>query len=652
MSKLSQIFRNYENNIEFSRKRYLEQRRKYRKSIKEYLEIFRKFGVNYSILFNNESYVYNIMHIIKNFFGENLKELNFIAIDGTTDKKAFEEYVVFYSLSCPIKGKILFQENPPKIRYIEPKLDEDASVVSFVPINYIEMGIDYENLSEFENKGLFMLTSDDEKVNLNNLNVELMKLSEVFLAYKLVKNSDVNLILLDHSISSLFVHSEIDWKKIGILNGDFSHITGVNITPSHAAIILSHPIWPENDFKNTRKFPTLQKFRIIGRLVADLIYFFNGTEKEVPWQELLEKDPELDKDLLLKQLERQSRLVSNIFSWDGEKIKIGYTNNNGKFVSMDINWLKRLWKETERFFEELCTAIFEENNPEALIYKIQNGIEVWISQNDVIYLLNIGIRLLIEKAWQKKVLLVGIAKDSSSRYLTKNLFQVFIHKKLDKNLVNLNQTNPDAFILPPTDRIFFELLCELCEDFEAPCSSIEFDAAFNTLRVKKEENGNFCLTGVRGDILFYNLLFGKSLLILFTDKKLHNPLIGHALFMDRLLFPKDFQNRLNILNILDKNNSKECLKSNEYSNLGKIELYYSFDNALHGFIVFLLSILTRDIYPEAIGYPDPLHRADIEVKAYAKNLLRKLIESATILENMNPLNKSFRTIRESGGRTK
>jgi len=65
--------------------------------------------------------------------------------------------------------------------------------------------------------------------------------------------------------------------------------------------------------------------------------------------------------------------------------------------------------------------------------------------------------------------------------------------------------------------------------------------------------------------------------------------------------------------------------------------------------VFLLDILCRNLFPEVIGYPDPLHKADWGAKSMRRRVDR-LIKSSEISFRDKPLSRLFRTTRDSAGR--
>ena len=63
-------------------------------------------------------------------------------------------------------------------------------------------------------------------------------------------------------------------------------------------------------------------------------------------------------------------------------------------------------------------------------------------------------------------------------------------------------------------------------------------------------------------------------------------------------------------------------------------------------MMYLLSVLTRNHFAEAIGYPDPLHKADCGAKTIGR-AVGDTIQSSTRLLAARPISRTFRSIRDS-----
>jgi len=184
-------------------------------------------------------------------------------------------------------------------------------------------------------------------------------------------------------------------------------------------------------------------------------------------------------------------------------------------------------------------------------------------------LISIGIRALVEECWKHDILLIGIVKDSASRYLTRNYVGVM-------DYIGRYEDVPHV-ALPWSDRDFLETLIWIDDSIVAPWSTIEFDSVFMTLHVEKDERGNKNIFGVRGNIVAPpERLFVHSLAQFYLDRSKKSPLYGHVIFIDRLLLPKlenlahvRIDQNKEILGViepiafLDRNTEKQCTRSND-----------------------------------------------------------------------------------------
>src|SRR5688572_21319114 len=80
--------------------------------------------------------------------------------------------------------------------------------------------------------------------------------------------------------------------------------------------------------------------------------------------------------------------------------------------------LRQRWYDLRRLFEPTCNRLFRERRLESLQLTYPQGSgrrgPRWMDTNDLKFLIGLGLRLLIETCWRKRILLLGIAKDSAS----------------------------------------------------------------------------------------------------------------------------------------------------------------------------------------------------------------------------------------------
>jgi len=116
------------------------------------------------------------------------------------------------------------------------------------------------------------------------------------------------------------------------------------------------------------------------------------------------------------------------------------------------------WAYTRDFFQNICAKLFLDKDPGALQYNApdENGImrRRWMAPDDIGFLVGVGMRLLIEACWKRSVLFYGVAKDSASRYLTRNFLGVSLETGFHPELKNLH-----IDLLPWTDRISGTAFC-------------------------------------------------------------------------------------------------------------------------------------------------------------------------------------------------
>ena len=245
-------------------------------------------------------------------------------------------------------------------------------------------------------------------------------------------------------------------------------------------------------------------------------------------------------------------------------------------------------------------------------------------------------------------MLIGIAKDSASRYFTRNYLGVLRHGLRLPELSTL-----EVGKLPWTDRMFFEFIANLDADLESPWATCEFDSAFMTLWIASVRNQAgteiFKLGSVMDHIVAHTGLYARSLAQFFISRRKVTPLTGHVVFVDRLMTPEIDSNTPR-LDLTSANLQRNDFLAHSLGNLRPMGyLSGTDDNLSQDMSMYLLSCLTRNHFPEVIGYPDPLHKADWGAKTLGDQL-RRTIRSSEVAFRANPLSRTLRTIRDSYGR--
>ncbi len=609
MGKLSDIYTSYKKNLDQAQDDYEKSVRERAQNAKQfYDDFFKNLIVNFGSSVKSTRFVGQVTDKIREFFGKDT--INFVAVDGSCDKHNANEFISFYGGAYGSRGSLSLSHSPPMIEYKKWEMEKDVSMVAFVPVPYSQL----VEVTDTTYQERFLLT-EEEKIDLANIHLQIMQLAEVFLAYNTATSSlleQPDLILIDNSISTMLGSVDLQPAKVHLVGYPFERRA---LTLADVAIAQSHPFNHELGIPSTKYFTSDH---------AIISYFHRHRNLE---------------QAKLDDIENELGITKGGYHMAGirrleQRQVIKFDNATRTIRRLVDPW--ESWEYTKQFFQNVCKKIFLDKQENALKYPTKNedGHEVyrWMDPIDVKFLIGVGLRALAEVCWQKKILLTGIVKDSQSRYLTKNYLGVCKLKGVYPQLASKTFGS-----LPPTDRLLCELLPYIDDDLSDPWGTIEFDSSFMTLYAQENEAGKEVVTGTYGSIVRPERIFLRSIFQFYARKKNGNVLAGHAIFVDRLAYPQlDLKHAKNI--ILDE------------PGIGKMNLLLYPDNkALNiGQIitVFLLEILTMNHFPEVIGYPDPLHKADLGAKTMRDNV-KKLLVSSEWKFRSRPLTNTFRNIRQS-----
>lgn len=599
-SKISDILMGYKKALDGTKNRFEEEySNRVKVGAKFYDDFFNDLVKSYDI-FEDSAQRRLFKTKIDRFFGGD--EVNFVAIDGTLYKEQMGYYVVFFGASYGVRGKLKFIGDPPRISYESWSIDQDTSMVAYVPVPFAELG----DLTEKEEKQF--IVSDDDKIDLSGIHRLIMLLAEVYLAYDLVKTSSLRpkLVLWDQSITGVLMHTDIKPEKINLIGHPY---LGRKIRKQDVIIAYSHP------FNSDLEVPSNKLVEIYNWVLRKLEEN-NGT---VPISELTQESEFYEEEIL-------NKIKNYLLKSDDDNSPIAYLENGEIKLSTEY---KDSWKYIVHFFEHLCERLFKDKDQDALIYEKElDGKQHyrWMSPDDLRFLISIGLRSLIELCWRHQVLFVGIVKDSSARYLTKNYLGVLRH---------IGKYDFKDVALPWTDRMYLESLPLCDENLNAPWTTIEFDSLFATLRLGINENREKEILGVQGFITTPERVVLKSLVQFYLNRNKRTPLAGHVIFLDRLAVPK-----------FDKNHFGDLIIPNK--RMGNIEPFYfdiNDENFMQDITIYLINTLTRNLFPEVVGYPDPLHKADRGAKTLLDKVVPMIKTSGTNLK-INPLFSTLRQLRD------
>ena len=537
------------------------------------------------------------------------RRIQFIAIDGTCRREQFSDMLTFFGGAYGARGELELDAGDHKVHYKRWSLDQDVSMAAWIPVPFAR-------LEELQPQGEQFLVTNEEEANVASVHTQIMQLSEIFLAINSITASVMDaphLVLMDLAPSSILANVAQAQDKVGLVGYPYDRR---KLTKADIAIAYAQPV---NDIFGIPSGKVMDRHRII---IASL---------------LKEPTQPVNLNAIAQSYGVEIAGLRRALDWLAER---GILDNNGVPV---VN-VRESWDYTKAFFQNICKRLFLEKDPTALQYETRDDLgtvrKQWMSSNDLNFLVAVGMRMLIEASWERKVLLYGIIKDSASRYFGRNYFGVTLETDFHPQLRDLT-FNP----LPWTDRMLCEALPRFDSNLGAPWATIEFDSAFMTLhRERNDETGKTQVGGVMGRIVNQERLFTKSLGQFFLSREKRHPLMGHVVFIERLLQP--FFDSPGVA-------APPASIPIETNELGRIEPFAWRDsehvNRGQTIMMYLLSVLTKNHFAEAIGYPDPLHKADWGAKSMGR-WVGKTIDSSTKVLSSNPLSNTFRTTRDSAGR--
>jgi len=539
----------------------------------------------------------------KEYFGTD--KPSFVAVDGTSDKVQLEEYAVFLAASYGVKGTFTL-DGTNTVAYEKRDLNDELSMVAYVPIPFAEL----EEISINE-------LDDDNRFSMIDIHNRLMILAEVYLMYNEI-NSDnnPNILLWDQTFSGMFHWSSPPIKNVPMVINSFEH-KGRKLAMADAIIARSHPYNSKLDVPSPSKGFFNMPNRIIFELfysptkqvkISNMAHIFDASESEV--RRVIE------------------RFIQNVPT--GEEIINSECLEYDKFSDIiRINpKYEKSWEFVVELVENLCSRIFKEKNAKALTYSGK-----WITTVDIDFMVSILLRRIIEISWEKNVLLIGVVKDSASKYFTRNYLGV-----MGKQGNYSGYEILDLYKLLWSDRLTMEHLPIEDQTLNAPWTTIEYDSIFQILYLStKTETQETYIKSVPTS----ERIFARHMSLLFSARQKGKTIFNHLLFVDRALIPKFDLAKINRYMIPAQANEVKT-SVNPFVDLNNSE-----QNIAQEFVTLFLYNVTSNKFSDIIGYPEPLHKAHLGAKTFNR-MVQPMIRSSTKIyeRSSKPWSKSIREQRE------
>lgn len=561
--------------------------------------------------------------IAQSFFGETT--VNFAAVDGTLYVQPLFDLLVFFAGSFTCRGALTFHpDKPPSVDY-QGSLTKGTAAVSTVAPVYINKvpEIDQEFFDPEDGEIVIERPlSDQYIINNSSIAETLMTLSEYFLAYRLATSpvEKIKVLLLDRTLAGSYSSLLYDtarrygWNRnLGMLGViiDGSPITELDF------LYCRHRI-----LNDTLKLPPAR-----GDFLRQAVLYH------------LEQAPNpLRIDAICDQLELKTpEQCKRAETYLQKSVREGFVTEKRDHYKLKEPY-KQSWRRITRLVQQIGNQIFSETlSKDPLVshnrLQVRKGDRfAWLSTIDVAFLTLFSMYLLIEECWRRKILLIGVTKDTASRDFKRQLIPILWQAKL------LTKSSAQRALerAPNTDRMILQSISHFAADkLPVPWATIEYDAAFRTMVPDRNRPRRATYVGgARRNRIGLERTFLKSYIQL-TEAKSDSKLRSNVLFIDRLSHP-EFDGATE---------TSHYQFNHEYGAATEpihVHLYRNNTilNPLQTLTLSILSSLSCSSIPEAFGHNKPLMIAD-KVAKFHQHTFSNVIAGTTNWISVHPHLRSF-----------
>jgi len=534
------------------------------------------------------------------FFGSDTAK--FAGVDGTEYSRTLLDLIVFYGGSYASRGEVTFhRDQMPSVSFSPSILERGSGVSSCVPMHVnevVEVEQSYRELGEDGRVTLEKPLSDEVVINNATVANKIMTLSEFYLAYKIASDpaGDVRIVLLDRSLANM--QSSLVW-----------------------------------DTRNRKHWRTMAVFGLpidgepldINELGYGRHRIMNGGLGLPPARGdylryclvylLEEKGPltikEISGELEIASDDRGKRVAKSLDS----SVKEGYLlENKGKYSTNPR--YKDTWDRLRKMVTVVCRSLFEDQETTNPLRLVKDGEEHWMTTLDLEYVTLLCFYMLIEECWRRRILLLGITKDTAARDFENHVIPVFLNEGVWRS----KTTQKTLSRVPKTDRMLLQWLSmQNYEKLTVPWALVEYDSAYRTIIPELEKRRKGYVSGAIRNRIIAEKLFLKSYIQL--SQAVSDPrLRSNVLSMDRLVYPEfDLDDEALVQFKHHYGGADEPVETIMHTsrNVG---------NDLQNMVMVILEAMSKSSIPEVFGHNMPLFIADKAAKwHYGYN--RKVIDS-------------------------
>jgi len=550
------------------------------------------------------------------FFGD--VKVRFAGIDGTMYSRPLFDLVVFFGGAYASTGTVIFPKSgAPLIKYDERTLQHGAGISSVVPVYINEVPeIDQAFFEGGQRDEANVNRSLTDELIVSNASIAnwIMTFAEYYLAYKLAVDSEQNIgiILMDRSLSieraSLLY--DTSWSELWKSK---SNIIGCNIDGETIDV---------NDLTIARQYICNQALGLPSPRADLLRYAIIDLAKR--------KGALTEKQILAEFSIADRKRINRVDRHLSFLLKKGILREKNGIYALDQKYTTT-WERIRKLVIGLGDRFFfaEASESSNLMKIVKDGREHWLTTLDIAFLTLFTLHMLLEECWKRKILLIGITKDTAARDFKRQLIPIMHNEGLLKAKIS----KEDFEGLPNTDRMILQSASIFNPDkIKPPWSLIEYDSAFRTM-VPDKGNRKGYVSGAIKNKIGLEKTFLKTYVQL-SQAKTDPMLRSNVLLVDRLVYPEfDYkpENLVEFWNELS-DGTVEPLEAILFVDK-------TVPNRLQDLVMAVLVAMAPSSIPEAFGHNKPLFIADKVAKWNYGQFKRVVDTTADWILNNHKLRK-------------
>jgi len=544
----------------------------------------------------------------KRLFGSTT--VKFAAVDGSQDQRLVSGLAVFWGGAYASTGTVQFKaEGSPSVEYASGFIERGHGVSSCVPVYVDRISEIDQTIMELSGPGYVTLTKPlTEQAVVDNSSIAswIMTFSELYLAYKLVVEEDVKILLLDKSLSNTQTSLMYDtsrrprWKTEGAIHG--FEIDGIPIDMNEMG-------YGRHYIVNSK----LQTPPARGDYVRyATIYLLQAKGTPMTFEEIcraLDVESQDRAERVLKYLKKSVEEHYVLESVGRYRLNPRYANS---------------WSRLKKLVKAIGDQLFEGTGGNPMRLKKGEDYQ-WLTTQDLAFLCLYCLYMLIEECWARGVLLVGITKDTTARDFKSHLIPVCA----SEGIWHLDREKLEQ--IPSTDRMLLQAVSLFnFERIPVPWSLIEYDSAFQLIVPDFSNRRGFVSGAIRNKII-PGRLFVKTYVQLDCAKR--DPMLrSNVLFIDRLAYP-EFDLDATVKFLSEYGGAVEPVEVIVYRDR-KVQ------NRLQNLLMIVLRAMGARSLPEVFGHNKPLFIADKIAKGQ-RDRVKGIIEATGHWLMNNPKLKRF-----------